>query len=148
MAHGPGVVLAVLVAVVLASPVGAASAALVAVATSLRWGTAWLVPLGGAQAVLGPALLVGPASAAAASTLGAAALIVGAPPSPAAAAALGTTAALLVAGPAGASGVVVRVLATVVAVGLAYGAGRIGRFRVRTLVALALAALAVGLAAV
>jgi hypothetical protein len=141
-------VLAVLVAVVLASPVGALSAGLVAVATSLRWGTAWLVPLGGAQAVLGSAVLVGPVSGAAASALGAAALLLAAPPPPAAAAALGTTAALLVAGPAGASGVVVRLLATVVGVGLAHGAGRLGRLRLRTLAALVLAAAALGLAAV
>jgi hypothetical protein len=148
VAHGPGLLLAALVAIVLAYPAGVVTVALVAVATSVRWGTAWLVPLGGAQAVLGPAVAVGPAPAALASGLCAAALVLAAPPAPAAAVALGVSAALVAAGPSGSSGILIRIGATVVATALAFGLGRFGRLRVRTVVAAALAAAALGAAVV
>ena len=136
-----------LVAVVLAYPVGIATAALVAVATAARWGSSWLVAIGGAQAVLGVGGLVGPEAAAASSWLAAAALVVAAPGrSYLASIALGTTAAFLIAGPAGSDGVLTRILASVVLSGLAVAVGHQRRRRLPALVALVLAAAAAGLA--
>jgi hypothetical protein len=147
VARGPGAVLAGLVAVVLATPVGVATAALVAVATWLRWGSAWLVSVTGAQAVLGAAGVVGPPSAAASSWLAAVALVVAVPGGSAlAAVASGAAAALLVAGPAGVDGIAIRVAATAVATLLALVVGRLRWRRVPAVLALVLAAAAVGFA--
>jgi hypothetical protein len=148
VARGPGAVLALLVAVVLAAPIGVVTAALVAAATWLRWGSTWLVAVSGAQAVLGPAAVVGPAAASVSSWLAAAALVVAVPGgSVLAALATGTTAGLLVAGPAGVGGIPLRVAATVVATLLALAVGRLRWRRVPAVLALLLAVGAVGLAA-
>jgi hypothetical protein len=125
IAHGPGLVLVALVGLVAGSGVGAAAVVLAGVATWWRWDSAWLVPIGGAQAVLGPAGLVGPPAAAAASWLAAAGLVLLTPRrSMAGALVTGGVAAFVVAGPAGGDGVPTRVLATAVAVGLAWVVGR------------------------
>lgn len=146
--RGHGAVLAVLLAVVLASPVGIATAALAAVATATRWGSSWLVAIGGAQAVLGPAVVVGPARAAASSALAAAALVVAVPGRTIAGAlAVGATAGFLFAGPAGLDGVATRAGATLACSLLAYGIGQLRWRRVPAIVALVLAAGAALLAA-
>jgi hypothetical protein len=140
-------VLAVLLATVLAAPIGIVTAALVALATWLRWGSTWLVAVTGAQAVLGPAAVVGPPSAAASSWLAAAALLLAVPGGSALAAlATGATAALLVAGPAGVGGIPVRVAVTALATLVAFGVGRLRWRRVPAVLALLLAVGAVGLA--
>jgi hypothetical protein len=112
-------------------------------ATYLRWGSGWLVAVGGAQAVLGPAVTVGPASAAWSSALAAVALLLLAPRYLLVAVALGTTAAFIACGPT-ADGI--RVLATVAGVAVAYGVSRLPALRWRTAAALVLAAAAVALA--
>jgi hypothetical protein len=148
VAHGPVAVLAVLVAVVLGSPVGWATAGLAFLAACWRWGSGWLVALVGAQAVLGPAGAVGPASAAASSWLGAAALVAAAPGSSVVGAlAVGAGAGVLVAGPAGLDGAATREAATLALALLAFGVGRLRWRRVPALVGLALAVAAAVLAA-
>jgi hypothetical protein len=146
VAHGPGLLLALLVAALVTNLAGVVTVGLVAVATSVRWGTAWLVPITGAQAVLGPAIAVGPASAAAASAMCGVALVLAGPSSPAAALAVGASAALVVAGPAGAGGVALRLLATVVCTGAVLALGQLGRARLRAVLAVVVAAVALGLA--
>jgi hypothetical protein len=140
-------VLAALVAAALGYPLAGATVALAFVATTIRWGSGWLVAVSGAQAVLGPAITVGPVAAALSSWCAAAAVIVAAPDrSLVAAAGTGTAAAFLAAGPGGWDGVAVRLLATVLAVAATVGVGRFGRARLRALVAAGLAVGAVGLA--
>ena len=148
VAHGPALVLAALVAVTLAYPLGLATSSLAFVATTIRWGSGWLVALAGAQAVLGPAITVGPVASAASSWCAAASLVVAVPDrSLVVAAGVGTVAALLAAGPGGWDGIAVRVLATAVAVGATVLVGRLGRARMRAIAAAVLAVAAVVLAA-
>jgi hypothetical protein len=147
VAHGPAIVLAVLVAVTLGYPLGAATAGLAFVAATIRWGSGWLVAVAGAQAVLGPAITVGPAAAATSSWLAAASLVAAVPDrSLVSATGVGVAAALLAAGPGGWDGVAVRVLATVIAIAATVAAGRVGHARARALGAIALAVGAVVLA--
>lgn len=147
VAHGPALILAVLVAMTLGYPLGAATAGLAFVAATIRWGSGWLVAIAGAQAVLGPAITVGPVAAASSSWLSAACLIIAVPDrSAVAAASVGVAAALVAAGPAGWDGAAVRLLAAVVAVAAAVAAGRIGHARLRAAGGLACAATAVVLA--
>jgi hypothetical protein len=149
VAHGPAVVLGILVAIAIGYPLAAATAGLALLATSIRWGSGWLVAFTGAQAVLGPAVFVGPAAAAVSSWLAAAALVVAVPDrSIIVATGSGAAAALLVAGPGGWGGVAVRVVATVALVAAAVLSGRLGRPRERALGAAALAAAAVVIAVV
>ncbi|MCU1484050.1 MAG: hypothetical protein JWN67_796 [Actinomycetia bacterium] len=140
-------VLAVLVAVVLGSPVGALTSVLAFLAACWRWGSGWLVAVVGAQAVLGPAGAVGPPSAALSSWLAAVALVVAVPgASLVAALAVGASAALVVAGPAGLDGAGTRLAATAALGLLAFGVGRLRWRRWPALVALALAVGAAALA--
>ncbi len=147
VAHGPIALLGVVLAVVLASPVGVVTAGLAVYAVAARWGSGWLVAVTGAQAVLGPAGVVGPASAAASSWLAAAALVLAVPGgSIVAALAVGASGALLVAGPGGVDGIATRAAATLALTLIAVGLGRLPWRRVPAVVALALAAGAVVLA--
>jgi hypothetical protein len=147
VAHGPVAVLAVLLAVVLWSPVGAAVAGLALWSVVLRWGSGWLVAVTGAQAVLGPAGVVGPPSAAASSWLAAAALVVAVPGSSLLAAlAVGAGAGVVVAGPAGLDGGATRVAATLALTLVAVGIGRLRWRRVPAVLALVLAVAAAALA--
>jgi hypothetical protein len=118
-ATGHVAVLAALLAVVAARPAASAAIALAAGATIARWGAGSLAAVAGAQAVLGPAGLVGPPRAAASSWLAAAAVLLTTPgpldarPTGAAlvcAAATGVTAATLVVGPSPVADPVVRAL--------------------------------------
>lgn len=135
-------------------------------ASSWRWGSTSLDALAGAQAVLGPAGLVGPGRAAAASWLVAAALVLSSPAgrrrvagtlnaagSPGiavarfpldivtglAAVAIGATAADVVAGPSLGGDWWVRVVATVVATGLALVVSKVRHTHERAIDALAIA---------
>ena len=147
MAHGPAVILAVLVAVTLGYALAAGTTGLAFLATTIRWGSGWLVALTGAQGALGAAVLVGPAVAAASSWLAAASLVVAVPDrSVVTAAGAGTAAALLLAGPGGVDGVAVRGLAIAVTVAATVLIGRTGHARPRSLAAFVLAAGAVALA--
>ena len=149
VAHGPAVVLVVLVALALGYPLGGATAALAFLATTIRWGSGWLVAVSGAQAVLGSAIAVGPVAAAMSSWCAAAALIVAVPDgSLVAAAGVGTAAGFLAAGPGGWDGVAVRVLATALAVAATIGVSRLGHARRRAIGAAFLGLAAVGLAVV
>ena len=147
VAHGPALVLAVLVTVTLGYPLAAVTSGLAVAAATIRWGSGWLVAISGAQAVLGPAVVVGPAAAAASSWLAAACLVIAVPDrSIVPAVGVGVVAALLAAGPGGWDGVAVRALASVLAVAAAIGVARIGHVRMRAIGAVGLAALALGLA--
>lgn len=138
------------------------------VASSWRWGSTSLDALAGAQAVLGPAGLVGPARAAAVSWLAAVAVVLCSPasrapmhdaskepPVPAAvlarrrprnglarlsALAVGATAADIVAGPSLGGAWWLRLAATVLATGLALVVSRLRQKHPRPLDALAIAA--------
>jgi hypothetical protein len=150
VAHGPALLLAVLVGLALGYPLAGATAALAFLATTVRWGSGWLVAVSGAQAVLGSAIVVGPVAASASCWLAAASLIVAVPDrSIVTAAGVGTAAAFLAAGPGGWGGVLVRILATALAIAAAVGVARLGHARRRALgaVALGVAALALAIAA-
>jgi hypothetical protein len=122
---GDVVVLAALLALAAPELAPVIAAGLVAASVTLRFGSSSLTALAGAQAVLGPAGVVGPASATASGWLGALGLVVAAPPGWAAVA-FGLGAAAVVAGPAPrtAGDLVVRSAASLLAVGLAVGAAR------------------------
>jgi hypothetical protein len=121
------------------------------VAASWRWGSTSLEALAGAQAVLGPAGLVGPERAATAAWLAAAALVLSVPARARSAgpqlvigvviAATGATAALVVAGPAAGGEWWIRAVATITAVGGAALASAVrgGRERICDVLAIALA---------
>ena len=137
-------VLAVVLAVVVAQPLAVGAVLLAGLAVFERWGTPSLEAVAGAQAVLGPGGVVGPAAAAASTWFAAAALVLASPravgrndgdrddavnpvddrsrrrlPRPAAlvvALATGSAAALVVAGPALAVDLPVRLGATAAAV--------------------------------
>lgn len=150
-ATGPIVGLVVLVAIALATVAGAGVAVLAGLALGWRWGTGSLAAVAGAQGVLGPGLVVGPAAGALSSVLVAMALMTATPgtgavdrTSMAPALATGSAAALAVAGMEGLPAV--RVLCTIAGVGAAVGAGRLPRLHRRVLLALGAAALAVLLA--
>jgi hypothetical protein len=99
--------------VVVAAPVSALGVAGALLATSWRWSSGWLGPIGAAQAVLGTGLVVGPAVQTASGLAAAATLLLATPKrSIAAAIAVAATAAFVVAGPAGASSANTRVLAS------------------------------------
>ena len=99
--------------IVVAAPVGAAGVAGALLATTWRWSSGWLGPIGAAQAVLGTGLVVGPAARTASGVAAAGALLLATPKrSVPAAIALAVAAAFVVAGPAGASSANTRVLAT------------------------------------
>ena len=120
--RGPVALLALLLVVVVAAPVSAAGVAAALLATTWRWSSGWLGPIGAAQAVLGTGLVVGPAIETASGFAAATALVLATPKrSIPAAVALGAAAALLVAGPAGAASAGTRILASGVCVALALG---------------------------
>lgn len=145
--HGHGAVLALLLGVLVAVPVPVVTVVLVALATAVRWGSPWLVAIGGAQGVLGPGGLVGPPLAAASAWLAAAALVLVVPGRTIVGGlATGVTAAFLVAGPAGDEGGGVRVLGTAAAVVVALLVSYQPRRRLPALVGVGLAVVATGLA--
>jgi hypothetical protein len=90
--------LAVLLGVAAATVPAGVTGAAVAVAVSTRWGSSSLAAAAGAQAVLGPALVVGPWPALVSGWCAAAALLLAAPPG-LVAPVFGAAAALVAAGP-------------------------------------------------
>jgi hypothetical protein len=160
LSRGDAVVLALLL-VVAAWRLAALAVVPALVASAWRWGSTSLDALAGAQAVLGPAGTVGPARAAAASWIAAAAVVLASPASPPVgdvrarpdlvtllvAGALGAAAADVVAGPSLQGAWWVRAVATVVAIGLAVVVGRVRAPREPLLDALAVVAGVVALIA-
>ena len=109
-----------LLAVAVAAPLAVVGVAAAGVTTMVRWHTGWLVPVTGAQVVLGPAVAVGPARLALASACAAAAVLLATPPvSWTGAIASGTAAAFVAAGCTWP----VRIGATVLCAALALGVG-------------------------
>ena len=139
---GEAVLLCALLALAAGQALSGVVAVLAGTAVALRWGTTSLDSIAGAQAVLGPAGLVGPVVATAATWCAAAALVL-ARPGGWAAPAFGVAAALGVAGPAPSSAgdVVVRVSAAAAGAVLALLVDRRAPAGARTL-ALTLAAAA------
>jgi hypothetical protein len=127
--RGPIALLGLLLVVVVAAPVSAVGVAAALLATTWRWSSGWLGPIGAAQAVLGTGLVVGPAVQTASGLAAATALLLATPKrSIPASVALAVTAAFVVAGPAGASSANTRVLATgaclALALAVAWAPGR------------------------
>ena len=122
---GDGAVVVFLLAMAAADAASVLVAVLVGAATVLRFGSSSLGALAGAQAVLGPGGVVGPARAAASTWLAAAALLVAAPGG-LQAVPYGLAAGALVAGPAPRtpSDLLVRAGAALAGGGLGWAAGR------------------------
>ncbi|MDQ3569215.1 MAG: hypothetical protein M3396_01035 [Actinomycetota bacterium] len=122
---GDAVLLAVLLALAAGDLVAAAAVTVAGLSIAVRWGSTSLDAIAGAQAVLGPGGLVGPALATA-STWCAAAAVVLASPRGWRAAAFGLAAALCVAGPTAADtgALLLRLVAAAAGAGLAIAAGR------------------------
>lgn len=161
LSRGDAIVLAALLLIAVSRPLALAVVPAL-LAASWRFASTSLEAVAGAQAVLGPAGLVGPVRAAAASWLAATALVLCTPAwaglrtgptaAPAralqaiggvtglTAAALGAAAAAVVAGPSLQGDWWVRVLATGLAVALGLGVGRLRQWRAGPFDALALAA--------
>lgn len=133
-------------AVLVARRWATAAAGLAAAAVVVRWGTTSLEAVAGAQGVLGPAALAGPALAALSQLCAATAIVLLAPGWAWGAVAAGSAAAFVAAGPGGAGGAPVRLLATVVAVGLALLARHLPSWRHPLGAALAAVALALAAA--
>lgn len=124
---GDALALGVLLGLLAADVVVWGGASLVALASLARWGSTSLRAIGGAQAVLGPAGLVGVTAAALSSWLGGAALVVASPPNAISAVAFGLAGSALVAGPVtglDAVHLASRAASIVVGIGAAWGAGR------------------------
>jgi hypothetical protein len=136
-------VLAALLAVVAATRAGGLAALLACTSVLVRWGSPSLAAVGGAQAVLGPAVLVGTATAAA-TWLASLALVLSARDR-LTAGAFGLAAAALAAGPSLPHALATKAVGAVVGVGAAYAATRLPRHA--SLAAVVLAAAAVVLAA-
>jgi hypothetical protein len=144
--------LAALVSVVVATPAAVVATALVAVSVVARWGTGDLAALTGAQAVLGPAVMVGPAPAALSAGLAALAITLLGPAGRARelsafvlSAAAGATAGLLVYGPGDLP--VVRALSAIVGTAVVVGLGHLPRAHWRAMLAVVVAVAAASLAA-
>ncbi|HVM54014.1 MAG TPA: hypothetical protein VM262_12520 [Acidimicrobiales bacterium] len=99
LSEGHLLVLGVFVAVIAATPAGAATAFLATTAVLLRWGSPSLAAVGGGQAVLGPALVVGDTVAAGSAVLAALAIALLAPRPVVLALALGVVAGAVAVGP-------------------------------------------------
>jgi hypothetical protein len=129
--RGEVLVLGILLCALRPRPSGAVAVASALAASSWRWGTTSLEALAGAQAVLGPAGVVGPVPAAAGSWLAGAAVLLalGRRPEPLPSAAIGVVVAAVVAGPAPGGDLPLRVLVAVAAGAAALGLGayRAGR---------------------
>jgi hypothetical protein len=148
LSRGDTLVLAALLVVMSWRLSAAAIAVPALVAASWRWGSTSLEALAGAQAVLGPAGLVGPTKAAAAAWLAAVALVLLVPARASSSAgqvvtsvaigASGAAAALVVAGPAIGDDWWVRAVATVTAIGCAALASVVRRDRERVCDAVAI----------
>ena len=123
---GDAIFLAVLLGLAAADVWTGATATAVAVSLLIRHGTTSLTAVAGAQAVLGPSGLSGPALAAAASWCGGLALLVVAPPAPLGVA-FGVAAGVVVAGPAAGTpaGLLVRLGAAVAGGAVAAGISRV-----------------------
>jgi hypothetical protein len=133
-----------LLVVVAATRAGVPAALLAVTAVIVRWGDGSLSALGGDQAVLGPALLVGDLGAAASAVLAALAIVLLAPRSLPLAVALGIVAGAIAAGPTVPHDVLVRLAGAAVGVAAALAARWVPR---RGELAVALAAVALVLAA-
>ncbi len=122
---GDVVLLGVLLGLASADLVAGAAVVAAGLSVAFRWGSTSLDAIAGAQAVLGPGGVVGPALATTSAWCAAAALVL-ATPRGWRAPAFGLAAALFVAGPAATDGdsLALRVAAGVVAGGLAVAAGR------------------------
>lgn len=138
-------VLGALVAFVARSRVGAAAALLAVLAVLVRWGGPSLSALGGGQAVLGPAVLVGSVAAGASALLAAVAIALLAPRSTPVVVALAVVSGAIAAGPELPHDVAVRVVGVAAGGGVAYAARWVP---LRHFLAAALAAAALVLATV
>lgn len=142
---GHVLVLGVLVAAVARTRIGAVAALLAALAVLVRWGGPSLSALGGGQAVLGPAVLVGSVAAGASALLAAVAIALLAPRSTPVVVALAVVSGAVAAGPELPHDLVVRVAGVVAAGAVAYAARWVP---LRHLLAAALGAAALVLATV
>lgn len=97
--QGHVLLLGVLLALVVGSRLGGVACLVAAAVPLVRWGDGSLSALGGNQAVLGPALLVGDLRTAASAALAALAIALAAPRHPLLAVAAGVAAGAVVAGP-------------------------------------------------
>lgn len=138
-------ILGALVAVVARTRAGAVAALLAATAVLVRWGGPSLSAVGGGQAVLGPAVVVGSGAAAVSSLLAALAIALVAPRAWPVVVALGVVAGAVAVGPELPDDLVVRVVGALVGTGLAFLARWVP---FRQLLAVGLAGLALALAAV
>lgn len=132
--------LAAALAVVAAHRVATGAIALAAAAVAVRWGTTSLAAVGGAQAVLGPAVLTGPPAAAASSLFAALTLVLLSPAANLRAVAVGVAAAQLAVGPAGVGGIAIRSVATACFVVLCLLARHLPPWRLRLSVGVGAAA--------
>lgn len=138
--------LGALVALVARTRAGAAAALLAVTAVLVRWGSPSLSALGGDQAVLGPAVLVGSTGEALGSLLAALAVALLAPSARPQAVALGVVAGAIGAGPALPHDAIVRVLGIAAGVGVALLAPRVPGRRIAAVGAGALALVLASLA--
>ena len=138
-------VLGALLAFVARTRAGAVAAFVAATAVLIRWGGPSLSAVGGDQAVLGPAVLVGSVAAGLSAVLAALAIALLAPRSVPVVLALAVVAGAVVAGPELPHDLAVRIAGVVVAAGAAYAARWIPK---RHLAAAAAAVVALALAAV
>ena len=143
---GHVVVVGVLLGVVALDATAGVSSIVAGLGAALRWGTGSLQVAAGAQAVLGPAVVVGPELAAAGAGAGGLALLL-ACPGGWAAVPFGLAAGMVAAGPAATSGpdAALRVVAALAAVGAGWLSGRFLPKRVAQPAALVAAAAAVAL---
>lgn len=143
-----------LLALVAATRLGATTALLATTAVLVRWQAPSLSAVGGAQSVLGPAVVVGSTAAAASTVLAALAIALIAPLgrdrswSLLVAVAVGVVAGAIAAGPALPTDIAVRLVGAGVTCGLAVGSSRLALRRTIGLAALGCASLALLLAAV
>jgi hypothetical protein len=125
--RGDAAVLAAVLVAVDATPAAAVAVVAALSASSWRWGSTGLDALAGAQAVLGPAAVVGPPWSAVGSCLAAAALVVALSSRVEVLRllAVGASAAAVLAGPAPGGEIWFRVVAALVATGLAFAVARL-----------------------
>ena len=133
---------------VAASRLGAVAALTAMAAVLVRWGAPTLTAAAGAQAVLGPAVLVGSFAAAASMALAAVAIALLTPPRHLpVAVAVGLCVGAVAAGPSLPDEVVVRVVGAVAGIGMAVAASRLAARRALDVAAIGAATVALVLAA-
>jgi hypothetical protein len=155
--RGDAALLAAALAMAAWTPWAAAGAGAAVAAIAVRWGTSDLAAIGGATGALGPAIRVGPTTAALACVLAGLALVAAAfdlahgPAAGAGRATLGAGAALAFVGPTAVATTATAVLAGVVlvalSIGCALGGRRLGAVRAAGPLSLALALSALAIAA-